>query len=71
MNRRFPALSNRNFRLLWAGQVVSLAGSQMQAVAINWEIYERTGSTVMLGIVGLARVVPIIVFSLFGGVVAD
>jgi MFS family permease len=69
--RRFPALGYRDFRLLWLGQIVSISGSQMQNVAIGWEIYERTGSAVMLGLVGLARVVPIIVFSLLGGVVAD
>ena len=69
--RRFPALSHRNFRLLWFGQIVSLSGSMMQSVAINWEIYARTDSTVMLGLVGLARIIPIVIFSLLGGVIAD
>jgi len=43
----------------------------MQNVAIAYEIYHRTGSEAMLGLVGLARVVPIVIFSLVGGVVAD
>lgn len=69
--RRFPALGHRDFRLLWFGQIVSLSGTQMQNVAIAWEIYERTGRPEMLGLVGLARVIPIAIFSLVGGVVAD
>lgn len=69
--RRFPALTHRDFRLLWFGQIVSIAGSQMQNVAINWQIYEHTDSAVMLGLIGLVRVIPIVLFSLIGGVVAD
>jgi MFS family permease len=68
---RFPALKHRDFRLLWLGQIISIAGSQMQNVAINRQIYQQTDSAVMLGLVGLVRVVPIVIFSLFGGVVAD
>lgn len=68
---RFPALAYRDFRLLWFGQIVSIAGSQMQYVAIGWQIYDRTDSPVMLGMIGLVRVVPIIFFSLVGGVIAD
>lgn len=43
----------------------------MQNMAINWHIYHITGSKVMLGLIGLARLVPIVIFSLIGGVVAD
>ncbi|HEV7859400.1 MAG TPA: MFS transporter [Pyrinomonadaceae bacterium] len=67
----FPALRHRDFRLVWAGQFVSVAGSQMQTVAINWHIYLLTKSSLALGAVGLVRVVPIILCSLVGGVVAD
>ena len=67
----FAALRHRDFRLLWAGQFVSLTGSQMQVVAINWHVYLLTHSSVALGLVGLVRVVPIILCSLAGGVVAD
>lgn len=69
--RRFPALLHRDFRLLWFGQIVSIAGSQMQNVAISWHIYQTTDSPVMLGLIGLVRVIPIILFSLVGGMVAD
>lgn len=68
---RFPALASRDFRLLWLGQVVSISGSQMQNVAIVYEIYQRSGSKAMLGMVGLARIIPIVIFALVGGVVAD
>jgi MFS family permease len=67
----FIALRHRDFRLLWLGQLVSGTGSQMQLVAINWHVYILTRSPLALGIVGLVRVVPIIVCSLIGGVVAD
>ena len=56
---------------MWSGQVVSVTGSQMQLVAINWHVYLLTKSAVALGMVGLARVVPIILCSLAGGVMAD
>jgi MFS family permease len=53
------------------GQIVSVTGSQMQFVAINWHVYLLTKSPLALGLVGLFRGVPIIVCSLAGGVVAD
>jgi MFS family permease len=53
------------------GQFVSVTGSQMQLVAINWHVYLLTKSALALGAVGLVRVVPIILCSLLGGVVAD
>ena len=53
------------------GQFVSVIGSQMQAVAIHWHIYLLTRSALALGLVGLTRVVPIVAFSLWGGVLAD
>ena len=67
----FAALRHRDFRLLWLGQLISGTGSQMQLVAINWHVYVLTKSPLALGLVGLVRVVPIIICSLLGGVVAD
>ena len=67
----FAALRYRDFRLLWLGQIVSVTGSQMQFVAINWHVYLLTQSPLALGLVGLFRGLPIIVCSLAGGVVAD
>jgi MFS family permease len=70
-SRPYHVLRHRDFRLLWGSQLVSLTGSQMQVVALNWHIYLLTGSPLALGLVGLTRVVPVIVFSLWGGIVAD
>src|SRR4051812_18434888 len=70
-SRPYHVLRHRDFRLLWASQFVSLTGSQMQVVALNWHVYLLTGSPLALGLVGLTRVVPIIAFSLLGGIVAD
>ena len=57
--------------MLWLGQIVSVTGSQMQFVAINWHVYLLTKSALALGLVGLFRGGPIILCSLIGGVVAD
>src|ERR1700730_8176408 len=67
----YAALRHRDFRLLWIGQLISVTGSQMQLVAINWHVYLLTKSPLALGGVGLVRVLPIILCSLVGGVVAD
>ena len=69
--RPYLALRHRDFRWLWITQLVSQTGSQMQVVAINWHIYLLTHSALALGFVGLTRVVPIVLFSLWGGIVAD
>ena len=71
LHGRFPALQSRDFRLLWIGQTVSVAGGQMQSVALNWHLYSITHSPLALGMIGLVRVIPIVAFSLIGGVVAD
>jgi MFS family permease len=68
------ALRHRNFRLIWIGLLVSFSGSMMQNAALLWHVSllvpaERKG--LALGLVGLVRVLPIIVFSMISGVVAD
>ena len=68
---RFATLSHRDFRLFWAGLVVSAIGSQFTSVAMAWQIYEITGSALQLGLIGLARAVPTIALLLFGGMLAD
>ncbi len=70
----FVAFRSRNFRLLWGGQFVSMAGSMMQSAAILWHVAllvpaGRRG--LALGLVGAVRIVPIVAFSLVSGVVAD
>jgi MFS family permease len=68
------ALRYSNYRLLWFGQLVSFSGSMMQNAAILWHVsllVPDNQKGIALGLVGLVRVVPIIIFSLIGGVVAD
>jgi MFS family permease len=69
--RPYHALRHPDFRRLWLAQFVSQTGSQMQVVAINWHIYLLTRSALALGFVGLTRVLPVIAFSMWGGVLAD
>jgi MFS family permease len=68
---RFPAFQYRDFRLLWIGLLISNIGTQMQFAAINWHIYLLTHSAVALGLIGLTRFVPITLFALVAGSVAD
>jgi MFS family permease len=67
----YRVLRHRDFRLLWLSQLVSQTGSQMQTVALHWHVYLLTRSPLALGALGLTRVLPILVFSLWGGVTAD
>lgn len=70
----FAALEHRNFRLLWWGQIISTSGSMMQNAAVLWHVSllaPEGQKGLALGLVGLVKVVPIIVFSLISGVVAD
>lgn len=66
-----PALYHRRFRYLWLGLTISIAGTQMQTWALFWQIRTLTDEPIALGGVGLARILPIIAFSLIGGAVAD
>jgi MFS family permease len=66
-----PSLHHRRFRLLWLGLLISIAGSQMQLWALFWQIRTLTDQPIALGAVGLARIFPVIIFSLIGGAVAD
>jgi MFS family permease len=66
-----PALSHRRFRLLWLGLLISVAGTQMQIWALFWHIRTLTDQPIALGGVGLARILPVIIFSLIGGAIAD
>lgn len=66
-----PSLKHRRFFYLWLGQLLSIAGTQMQIWALLWHIRTLTDQPIALGGVGLARILPVIVFSLVGGVIAD
>ena len=65
------ALRYRDFRLLWAGSFFSQIGSQMFVVGIGWQIYDITRSPLALGLLGLSRAVPLVIFALGAGVIAD
>lgn len=67
----FNALEVRDFRLLWMGLIVSNIGSWMQMVGQGWLVLQLTNSPFWLGMVAFARAVPMILLSLFAGVVAD
>ena len=65
------ALRNPNFRLFWSGNFLSNIGTWMQNVAQGWLVLSITGSAFWLGVVGFAGSIPFLIFTLFGGVVAD
>jgi MFS family permease len=68
---RFGALTYHDFRLAFFGQCISAVGSWMQMVTLGWLVYDLTGSAFYLGLVGLARAIPALVFTLVGGAAAD
>jgi MFS family permease len=67
----FASLRHRNFRLFFVGQLVSFIGIWMQWVAQSWLVYELTHSRILLGLVSALASFPILVFSLYGGSLAD
>jgi len=67
----FASLKHRNFRLFFAGQLISLIGTWMQNTAQGWLVYQLTGSKILLGVVAAAGSTPIMLFSVLGGSVAD
>jgi len=68
---QLPALRSRNYRLFFAGQLFSLIGTWMQQIAMIWLAYRLTGSPAMLGLVGFASQIPILLFSTVAGVWND
>ena len=68
---RLPALESRDFTLLWLGLGVSSLGTQVQRVAVAWQLYLLTRDPLSLGLLGLFRVLPILLLALGAGVVAD
>jgi MFS family permease len=68
----FEALGVRNFRLFWSGQLISLTGTWMQTTAQAWLVLQLTnGSPFALGVVITLQYIPVMLFALFGGVLAD
>ncbi|MFI6518560.1 MFS transporter [Spirillospora sp. NPDC050679] len=64
-------LANRPFRRLWVGHAVSFVGFQVSAVAVPVQVYDMTRSSFWVGVLGVVGLVPLIVFGLWGGAVAD
>lgn len=70
--RGLSALRHRNFRLFWSGQLVSLIGTWMQSIAQGWLVLQLTHSNAFaLGVVSAFQFLPVLVFGLFGGLIAD
>ena len=67
----YAVLRNRDFRLYLTGRLAATLGQQMFTMALGWELYERTHSALALGFVGLTQVVPMALFTLPAGHVAD
>lgn len=68
----FQALRVRNFRLFWTGQLISLTGTWMQTTAQAWLVLQMTDSSPFaLGVVITLQYIPVMLFALFGGVLAD
>lgn len=64
-------LRNRDYSLLFWGQLISSTGTQMQVVAVAWQVLLLTNSPIALGLIGLLQAIPRLIFSLVGGVLAD
>lgn len=67
----FAAFKHRNYRLMWMGNLISNSGDWIDQVALNWLVISTTESPIYLGLVNLARGLPLILFALAGGVFAD
>ena len=65
------ALRARDFRLFFSGQLISVAGTWMQQIAMSWLAYRLTHSALMLGLLGFAAQLPILLFGALGGVWSD
>lgn len=71
LERAFPALHHRNYRLFFSGQLISLIGTWTQQVAQGWLVWTISHSPLMLGLVTGAQSLPVLLFGLWGGVAAD
>lgn len=66
-----PALKNRRYATYWAGLLISNAGSQMQIWAIFWHLRDLSSDPIVVSGIGVAKFLPILIFSLVSGLVAD
>src|ERR1700694_827251 len=66
-----PIRGSVDFRRLWVGQAVSFIGSMITTAALPYQVFHQTGSSVAVGLLGLAQLGPLLVFSIIGGALAD
>ena len=66
-----PLRVSRDFRLLWLGQAVSFVGTTVTMAALPYQVFQETRSSVAVGLLGVAQLVPLLTFSLLGGALAD
>ncbi|MFE2551011.1 MFS transporter [Streptomyces sp. NPDC059355] len=66
-----PLRTSPDYRRLWVGSTISWMGQAMTALAISLQVYDITGSSFSVGLVGLFSLVPLVVFGLYGGAIAD
>ena len=71
MSQLTRALRHRNYRLFFGGQTVSLVGTWITRIATSWLVYRLTKSALLLGIVGFAGQIPLLILGPLGGVVGD
>ena len=67
----FASLRIHNYRLYFSGQLISQVGTWMQSTALSWYVLSLTHSALALGAVSMFRTLPVLLFALFGGVIAD
>jgi len=66
-----PLRRHRDFRLLFFGQFVSFFGSMITYVAVQYQVYQLTSSSLLVGLLGTAQLIPLLLFGLWGGAYAD
>src|SRR3954452_6817789 len=71
VTRGFSSLKVRNYRLFWISQVISLTGTWMQTTAQAWLVLQLSNSPLALGLVTTLQFLPVMLLSLYGGVLAD
>jgi len=71
LSRLFSSFRHRNYKLWFGGQLISVIGTWMQSIALGWLVYQLSQSEFMLGLVGFASAIPVLLVSPWGGVITD
>jgi len=70
-NNPFVSLKHKNFRYYWIGMCISLIGTWMQNIAQPWLAYSLTNSPFLLSLIGILQFTPVLIFSLYAGIIID